>query len=362
MKIGTRYISESEQLQKGLLDILDCVKSIEDMFALYDNGDFMLGGKNKYSHGISIRFPRQDLRTQNLYIAMPAYLGGRFHCAGVKWHGPNYKGVIDTPLGKAETCYTLILNDPDTGTRKAIIPANALTSYRTAAVSVCAAKYLVHGTPYVLGIYGPGKVNVLITEGILKLFSSVNLIKVRGHSEQGIIRFVDTLKRDFPDKKFVICQDVKEVVIDSDILSVNAGFDFDNIRDMPILRDSWIKGSSVILSMSFIKIPSRILFYHSHKVVDALKMYQAYIDEYGFPSYSHLSILGNSIADGIQMGKIPINEVNELSDIISGKSTIVSDGKPILFASGGLGIEDIAVGVDLLAKAEENNVGLLLDD
>ena len=128
MKKGTRYISETEQLGNGMLDILDCVKSIEDMFALYNTGDFMMGGKNKHSHGLSIRFPREDKTAENLYIAMPSYLGGRFRCAGVKWHGPNIKGAIDTPLGKAETSFTLILNDPDTGSRKAVLPANALTT------------------------------------------------------------------------------------------------------------------------------------------------------------------------------------------------------------------------------------------
>lgn len=359
--MSMRYISETDQLKNGLLDILDCVKSIEDMFALYKTGDFMLGGKNGCSHGMSIHFPRYDSKALNLYITMPAYLGGRFHCAGVKWHGPNFKGVIDTPLGKSETCYTLVLNDPDTGRRRAIISANALTTYRTAAVSVCAAKYLVHETPHTLGIYGPGKINLLITEGILRLFPSINMVKVKGHTTQSINRFVDGIKQDFSDRQIVICKDAGEVVSGSDILSVNAGFDFDNIRDMPILRDDWIKRNSLTMSMSFIKIPNNTLFNNSHKVVDALKMYQAYIDEYGFPSYSHLSILGNSIADGIYIGKIPESDVVELSDIISGDVTINHDGNPILFASGGLGIEDIAVGVDLLIKAEKNGVGILLD-
>lgn len=362
MEMGLRYISETAQMENGLLDILDCVKSIEDMFALYNRGDFMMGGKNIHSHGLSIHFPREDKTAENLYIAMPAYLGGRFRCAGVKWHGPNVKGVIDTPLGQAETSFTLVLNDPDTGSRKAIIPANVLTTYRTAAVSVCAAKFLAPDKPRVLSILGPGKINTLVAEGILRLFPAINTIKVKGHTEKGIQRFINTLNQNFPAKEIVICQKVQEVVSDSDILSVNAGFDFDDIREMPILRDNWIKKNSLILSMSFIKVPNHTLFYNSHKVVDALKMYEAYIEEYGYPSYSHLSIMGNSIADGIHIGKIPREDVIELADIITGNAVINHNEKPILFASGGLGIEDIAVGVDLLHKAEKNNVGILLDE
>ena len=49
MQTKVRYISESVQLGNGLLDILDCVKSIEDMFCVYRTGDFMMGGENMHS-------------------------------------------------------------------------------------------------------------------------------------------------------------------------------------------------------------------------------------------------------------------------------------------------------------------------
>ena len=362
MNKGVRYISETAQIENGLLDILDCVKSIEDMFTLYKTGNFMMGGKEHISHGLSIHFPRMDKQADNLYISMPAYLGGRFNHVGVKWHGPNVKGVIDTPSGKAETCYTLILNDPDTGERKAIIPANVLTTYRTAAVSVCAAKCLSPSNPERLGIIGPGKINTIITEGILYLYPSIKSIIIKGNSEGGIKRFANVINNKFPDIELINCHSVQELVEESDIVSVNAGFDFKDVKEMPILRDSWINHDMLIMAMSFIKVPNNTLFNSSYKVVDALKMYEAYIDEYGYPSYSHLSILGNSIADGIYAGKIYKDEVMEIADIISGCRQIKHDGKPILFASGGLGIEDIAVGVDLLHKAEEKNIGVILEN
>ncbi|GFI50559.1 ornithine cyclodeaminase [Lachnospiraceae bacterium] len=362
MQTKVRYISESVQLGNGLLDILDCVKSIEDMFCVYRTGDFMMGGENMHSHGLSIRFSRNTDDRENLYIAMPAFLGGRFNCAGIKWHGPNVKGVIETPLGCSETCYTLILNDPDTGRRKAIIPANIITSYRTAAVSVCAAKYLSLENPEILSIIGPGKINLLITEGILKLFPSIKKIKIKGHSDEGVNRYVDLIKKQFPYINIMKCGSIQEAVEYSDIISVNPGFEFDNIKDMPILREKWIKEGALILSMSFIKIPNNMLYNCSYKIVDALKMYENYIDEYGYPSYSHLSILGNSIADAIHIGKVSKEEVFELANVITQDVKIIHDRKPILFASGGLGIEDIAIGVDLLEKAEVNGLGVMLEE
>lgn len=228
--------------------------------------------------------------------------------------------------------------------------------------SVCAAKYLSIEKPNTLCIIGSGKINTLIVEGIAKLFPTISTIKVKGHSLKGIERFESTIKGIFPSLNIVRCESIQEAVTEADIISINAGFAFDNIKDMPILRDNWIKNNSLILSMSFIKVPNNTLFYNSYKVVDALKMYDAYIEEYGYPSYSHLSILGNSIADGIHARKIAEDEVIEIADVISGDRSIKHDGKPILFASGGLGIEDIAVGVDLLRKAEERNIGILLEN
>jgi ornithine cyclodeaminase len=294
---------------------------------------------------------------------MPSYLGGRFNCVGLKWHGPNVRGVIETPLGIVETNYTLILNDPDTGARRAILPANVLTTYRTAAVSICAAKWLYDHEPETIAIIGPGKINSLILEGLLKTYPSIRKIKIKGHTKTSINRFVEKCSNlENNDIQILVVDSMKEAVEESDIISVNAGFDFDDIHQMPIFRKDWIKDSSLILAMSFIKIPNDVLWNHSVKVVDAIGMYDNYLSEYGYPSYSHLSILGNSIIDGIHIGKINRDSVLHLSDIITGNKKITSNSSPILFGSGGLGIEDIALGVDLLKKAEKLNIGVLLED
>lgn len=49
---------------------------------------------------------------------MPAYLVRRFNHAGITWHNPNVKGVIGTPLGMAETCFTLLFNEQIQGQGK----------------------------------------------------------------------------------------------------------------------------------------------------------------------------------------------------------------------------------------------------
>lgn len=362
MSSKIRYISELDQIANNMWDIMACVYTIEDMFAVYADGDYMMGGKNANSHGMSIHFPRIDGEHANLYIAMPSYLGGRFRCCGIKWHGPNVKNSVSTCIGKAETKFTLILNDPDTGEQKAIIPANLLTIYRTAAVSVCAAKYLSVSNPLELAIVGPGKINTKVAEGILKLYPSIEVISVSGHSQRGNESFKNKIKKQFPKVKIRIADSLECAVKNADIVSVNCGFEFDDIHEMPIFRNGWIKENALVISMSFIKIPNSIIYSSSIKVTDSKKMYMSYVEELGMPSYSHLSILGNSIADAICMKKIREEDVIDISDIITNKVSVKEMNGIRLFAMGGLGIEDIAIGAELLKNAEENNIGLILEN
>lgn len=59
-------------------------------------GDYVMGGENHNSHGCMVTFPDnpefegmpkngEDRR----FMAMPAYLGGNFQMAGMKWYGSN---------------------------------------------------------------------------------------------------------------------------------------------------------------------------------------------------------------------------------------------------------------------------------
>ena len=68
----------------------------------------------------------------NRIIAMPAYIGGRFDIAGIKWIA-SFPGNIDRGLPRAHS--VVILNHADTGVPLAIINTPLLSIYRTASVS-----------------------------------------------------------------------------------------------------------------------------------------------------------------------------------------------------------------------------------
>ena len=72
------------------------------------------------------------------FMALVAYLGGRFNVCGEKWYGSN---IANRDRGLPRSILTTLLNDPDTGAPIAFLSANALSSTRTGAIPAVGAKY-----------------------------------------------------------------------------------------------------------------------------------------------------------------------------------------------------------------------------
>ena len=133
-------------VKAGVKDMRACIESMEDMLFLLKEGDYMMGGENHNSHGCMVTFPddpkfpgmpknAQDRR----FMAMPAYLGGKYQMAGVKWYGSN---IENKKKGLPRSILVMMLNDKDTGAPLAFMSANLLSAYRTGGIPGIGAKYL----------------------------------------------------------------------------------------------------------------------------------------------------------------------------------------------------------------------------
>ena len=89
--ITFRYLSEPDMIAAGVTDIARCVDVMEETLILLNKGDYMMAGLNHNSHGAMISFPEKPAfegmpadGPDRRFMAMPAYLGGRFNNTGVK--------------------------------------------------------------------------------------------------------------------------------------------------------------------------------------------------------------------------------------------------------------------------------------
>ena len=79
-------------IKAGVKDMHACVETMVEVYQLLGQGDYVMGGKNHNSHGVKIVFPKTSPfpnmpldGPDRRFMAMVAYLGGRFNVAGEKW-------------------------------------------------------------------------------------------------------------------------------------------------------------------------------------------------------------------------------------------------------------------------------------
>ena len=132
------YLNEEDMVAAGVKDMAGCIEAMEEMFKLMKVGNYRMGGANGNSHGCMVMFPPSSPFPEmpvdgpdRRLMAMPAYLGGVFDMAGMKWYGSN---CANKDKGLPRSILMLTLNDKDTGAPVAYMSANILSAYRTGAV------------------------------------------------------------------------------------------------------------------------------------------------------------------------------------------------------------------------------------
>lgn len=116
-----KYISETDIRELGI--------SWRDIFSTITNAT-MAVQKDDYSQPVKPYLRYGDLK--NRIIAMPAYVGGEYKTAGIKWIA-SFPGNVEKHLPRAHS--VIILNEAATGLPYAIINTALISAVRTAGVS-----------------------------------------------------------------------------------------------------------------------------------------------------------------------------------------------------------------------------------
>lgn len=309
------------------------------------------GGGNHASHGMRLNVTQND----TLYIAMPGYLGGEFKTAGIKWHGPNK--VL--PNNDADSHYVVILNREENGKPYALLRADVLTRYRTAGIAALATKLLSYDKPQVLSVIGPGKINYLTSLFVLGQFKTIKKVLIKGRGLKSRESYINGVKKAFNNVEIKDCDSLKDAVIDADIILINPGLYFDKISDMPVIKPSWIKERSVYICSSYANFSDKDIINNTINVCDLFASYESYEEELGYPAYRAYGTIGNRFADLVIEKKLAKESIIDLADIVAGKHASF-DGKTIIFSSGGMSLEDIALGKYLYDKAITEHRGVEL--
>lgn len=332
------YLSEPDMIRAGVTDMDACVEAMEDLLLTLHKGDYVMGGKNHNSHGCMVTFPDDpefDGMPKNAedrrFMAMPAYLGGRYQMAGMKWYGSNME---NKKKGLPRSILMMMLNDKDTGAPLAMMSANLLSSYRTGGIPGVGCKYLAREDAKSVAIIGPGVMGKTSLRAFVSVRPGIDTVKIKGRGQKSIDSFVAFVKEECPGiKNIVICDSIEEAVKDSDIISMPSAARFD--------EDFLVNGCK--------------------KVVDNYKLYEAWEEEYPYPTYDQVQIVGSKFTDLKQMGKITREDIIDVADVITGeRKGRESEDEIIVYSVGGMPVEDIAWGATVYRRALKEGIGVEL--
>ncbi|MDY6356064.1 MAG: tyramine oxidase subunit B [Catonella sp.] len=367
-EIDFLYLSEKDMIEAGVTDTVKCTECMEEVLKTLDKGDYRMGGKNGNSHGTMIQFPDNPEFSgmpkngpDRRFMCMPAYLGGKFQIAGVKWYGSN---VDNREIGLPRSILMVTLNDKDTGAPIAYMSANLESAYRTAGVPGAGVKTLALKDSKVLGIVGPGFINCIEVETFCHLRPSIDTLKIKGRGKASIDRCIAYVKEHCPQiKNFIVCETLEECVRDSDILSFATSTPTGGQDTYPYIDPVWLKPGCLACGMGAMNTSEELIMNPKTKlVVDNTKLYDAWAEEYPYPTFDTWFLIGSKFTDMIHEGKLERERMEDIGGILNGRLPgRESDDQIIIYSIGGMPVEDVAWGKTCYENALKKGIGTKLN-
>ena len=355
------YLNEEDMIKAGVLDSAHCIDVEEELFGLLSSGDYRMGGDKHNSHGIAMKFPKEETHPgmpvdapDRRFMAMPAYVGGRFHVAGQKWYGSN---IINPQRGLPRSILMVMLNDVDTCEPIALMSANLISSVRTGCVPGVATRHLARKGAEVCSCIGAGPVSKACFEAIVLEAKDLKEIVVCDLFLEKAEAFANEMAEKYGLKATAtIC--MEDAIRAGDIISVAAS----SVKPIH-LQNEWLKPGSLIIYTGRCWVDEP--YYTSAKIVwDHASMHEVYFDEHlQLPEEERFKNgIGVDIYALMHEGKLPpITEATSLGDIINGsREGRTSDEERICFVTGGLPVWDVGYGYDIYCKAKEMGLGVEL--
>ena len=373
-KIDFLYLNEKDMIEAGVLDAAGCIETMRDTMELFGKKDFLLGGPNADEHGLQMNFPQKsdiegfplDDGPDRRFMAMPAYLGGRFHIAGQKFYGSNSHNAA---LGLPRSILMVTLSDVDTGAPKAIMSANLLSAMRTGAMPAMAATYLANKDSEVLSLLGPGVINKCALMCYMEVLPNIKKIKIRGSSSKSktALAMKEFIEETYPQvEEIVICDSLEEACRDADVVSEAMSVTKENMEEFKL---EWFKKGATVFSMGSFLYRKYEDFKNTTMVVDNYGMYQKYLNNFiargpvdAFGNKREWVIMGIHFVHLVKTGQVQREQVINLCDIVNGKSEgRTSQDEIVMCSIGGMPLEDLSWGYDCYQRAMKKGLGTSLN-
>lgn len=361
-KVELLYLNEENLIEAGVLNMKECMKTIEEMFDLLGKGDYIMGGPKRNDHGLMLWFNEEE-KFPNMpkagpdrrFMSLISYLGGDFDVVGNKWYGSNIENV---KKGLPRSIHTFTLNDKDTGAPLSIMAGNLISSQRTGAVPGVASKYLAKKDAKVVGAVGGGAINQSCIDAIVTAVDTIEkviLYDINLEKGKQIAKVVEERVK----ISVEVVTDMEQCLSQADIVTVaTAG----NVK--PYLKEESLKRGALVILTGATDFSTET--YQNNRVItDLWKMHERWLEDGmshpdGIASIRDWTMSGQ-LLELVHNGEYDSSEIDDIGEIIaSEKPGRASDDEIILFMTGGLPTSDVAWAYRVYQNALKQNIGTKL--
>ncbi len=283
-----------------------------------------------------LRFPNNQA---DRIIPKPAFLGGDFQIAGLKWIA-SFPNNLNRRLERASA--TLILNSTETGLPLAVMESSVISAYRTAASAALGADVLRGQLPvHTVGILGCGLINFETLRFLLKVRPEIRAILLYDLSRERALQYRRKCEELCQGCEFEILDAVTDLFGRADVVSVATTATTPHLG----LPEGY-RSEDVILHVSLRDFtPEAVL------AVDNV------VDDIEHVCSNRTSLhLTEQLVGGRDFIRATIGE------ILSGKKPPRGGNRPVMFSPFGLGILDLAVAHLAYRLAGDGKAGTVISD
>jgi ornithine cyclodeaminase len=245
----------------------------------------------------------------------------------------------------------VILNDPETGAPLAIMDGTLISAVRTGAIVGLGAKYLANPNGEVAGIIGAGVVNRTCLMALAVGMPNLKEVKVFNINYEKAVTFSKEMAEDLQlDVRPV--DTMEKAIRDADAVSAATS------RQPPFYKTEWFKPGAFFGLSSETDLADD-LWLGSRVVADNWPMHILWREEtLKAPEEIRTMPIHQKLHDLILQGRMKDEDIVEIGHVIAGSTPArVDERQRVIFATGGMSVEDVAWGHTVYEQALAKGLG-----
>jgi ornithine cyclodeaminase len=278
-------------------------------------------------------------KAENLHKGQSAWQGGSLNITGAQFTGLGFAGAKVWSNVGGKSAPLVLLHGSDDGQLKAIIEAVALGQMRTAALAAVATRWLAAVGADDMGLVGTGK-QAITQVAAVHAVRPLKRLRVFSPTAANRTRFAETVREEFG-FEVVEAASLEDAVSDAPIITTVTRAKEPFLFSDMVAPGSHINAAGAIIA-GFAELGEDILPRCDRVVVDNLEQCR------------ELSRELQSFYDG---GPGDWADVRVLSDLVAAGEPRPTGLDLTLFKWMGVGLADLAAGIEIFARAESKGLG-----